>query len=94
MYVCKIVFYTTLIETDTYHSLNFILGSTLNLVFGLQLSMARIGSTVNMNVMVPIYDAVGKFMTPGHRTLGMALLVRVLFLIKNCENYFIQVCLV
>ncbi|CBY19241.1 unnamed protein product [Oikopleura dioica] len=50
-------------------------GSTLNLVFGLQLSMARIGSTVNMNVMVPLYNKCMDFMTFGNRTLGMALLI-------------------
>ena len=37
--------------------------------------MARIGSTVNMNVMGHVYEAVGSFMTPGHRTLGMALMI-------------------
>ena len=45
------------------------------LVFGLQLSMARIGSTVNMNVMVPLYNKCMDFMTYGNRTLGMALLI-------------------
>lgn len=50
-------------------------GSTLNFVFGLQLSMARIGSTVNMNVMVPLYNKCLDFMTFGPRNLGMALLI-------------------
>ena len=51
------------------------LGSLLNLVFGLQLAMARIGSTVNMNVMVPLYNKCQEFMTLGPHTLGMALLI-------------------
>ena len=50
-------------------------GSKLNLVFGLQLAMARIGSTVNMNVMVPLYNKCAEFMTLGPHTLGMALLI-------------------
>ena len=37
--------------------------------------MARIGSTVNMNVMVPLYNKCMEFMTYGNRTLGMALLI-------------------
>ena len=49
----------------------------MNLIFGLQLAMARIGSTVNMNVMQPLYqhcqDVIG--MSPGAHTLGMALLI-------------------
>ena len=47
----------------------------MNLVFGLQLAMARIGSTVNMNVMVPLYNKCQEFMTLGPHTLGMALLI-------------------
>nr|CAB3263790.1 major facilitator superfamily domain-containing protein 1 [Phallusia mammillata] len=46
-------------------------GSDLNLVFGLQLSMARIGSTVNMNVMGPVYSWVASF-CPSN-TLGVSL---------------------
>ena len=37
--------------------------------------MARIGSTVNMNVMVPLYNKCQEFMTLGPHTLGMALLI-------------------
>ncbi|XP_076824533.1 lysosomal dipeptide transporter MFSD1-like [Clavelina lepadiformis] len=44
----------------------------LNLVFGLQLSMARIGSTVNMNLMVPVYDWVENTFS-SDRTLGISL---------------------
>jgi len=50
-------------------------GSTLNLIFGLQLAMARIGSTVNMNVMQPLYKHCESFMSLGPHTLGMALLI-------------------
>ena len=65
-------------------------GSTLNLVFGLQLSMARIGSTVNMNVMIHVYNAVGEFMSAGHRTLGMALMVAA----GTCVFSFLCACVI
>lgn len=49
-------------------------GKELNFVFGLQLSMARIGSTVNFLVMEPIYSWVdGK--EDGHTTLGISLMI-------------------
>jgi MFS family permease len=47
--------------------------SELNFIFGLQLSMSRVGSTVNMNVMQPLYRALGSF--SGTSRLGMALLI-------------------
>ena len=46
----------------------------LNMVFGLQLSFARVGSTVNFNVMVPIYKAVNNHFS-GHQTLGVTLFI-------------------
>ncbi|KAH8241780.1 hypothetical protein KR026_011604 [Drosophila bipectinata] len=52
-------------------------GKELNMVFGLQLSVARFGSTVNFWVMQPIYDYVSKFYQ-GHRALGVVLLLATL----------------
>lgn len=49
-------------------------GKELNMVFGLQLSVARFGSTVNFWVMQPIYDYVSKFYTD-HRAIGVVLLL-------------------
>ncbi|CAG9767899.1 unnamed protein product [Ceutorhynchus assimilis] len=49
-------------------------GKELNMVFGLQLSFARIGSTVNFWVMEPIYDWVLKSFDGSH-ILGIALLI-------------------
>ncbi|RNA16812.1 major facilitator superfamily domain-containing 1 isoform X2 [Brachionus plicatilis] len=49
-------------------------GKELNLVFGLQLSIARLGSTVNLIVMSPIYDAISKTKS-GYECLGTALLI-------------------
>jgi len=49
-------------------------GKELNMVFGLQLSMARIGSTVNMNIMGPIYDLVKtNFNGPAYQLMGIVL---------------------
>ncbi|KAH8317227.1 hypothetical protein KR074_006608 [Drosophila pseudoananassae] len=52
-------------------------GKELNMVFGLQLSVARFGSTVNFWVMQPIYDYVSKSYQ-GHRALGVVLLLATL----------------
>ncbi|XP_071950210.1 lysosomal dipeptide transporter MFSD1-like [Antedon mediterranea] len=46
----------------------------LNMVFGLQLSFSRVGSTVNMNVMKPIYDATSDAL-PEYKKLAIALWV-------------------
>uniref|UniRef100_A0A669F9I1 Lysosomal dipeptide transporter MFSD1 n=1 Tax=Oreochromis niloticus TaxID=8128 RepID=A0A669F9I1_ORENI len=63
------------VAQNTY-AVNWFKGKELNLVFGLQLSMARVGSTVNMNIMGWIYnrvtDAVG---SPGHTVLGASLMI-------------------
>lgn len=48
-------------------------GKELNMVFGLQMSIARFGSTVNFWVMQPIYEYVHKFYPT--RTLGAVLLL-------------------
>lgn len=48
----------------------------LNFVFGLSLSMARIGSTVNMNTMVLLYKAIGnRFHVSGGTQMGAVLLI-------------------
>ncbi|KAK6195515.1 hypothetical protein SNE40_000928 [Patella caerulea] len=49
-------------------------GRELNMVFGLQLSFSRVGSTVNMNVMHPIYKAINAALD-GYKCLGVALYV-------------------
>ncbi|XP_002062411.4 major facilitator superfamily domain-containing protein 1 [Drosophila willistoni] len=51
-------------------------GKELNMVFGLQLSVARFGSTVNFWVMQPIYNYVsGLYNAKNHTVLGMVLLL-------------------
>uniref|UniRef100_A0A1A9VXR8 Lysosomal dipeptide transporter MFSD1 n=1 Tax=Glossina austeni TaxID=7395 RepID=A0A1A9VXR8_GLOAU len=48
-------------------------GKELNMVFGLQLSVARLGSTVNFWVMQPIYNYVKTYYP--HNTIGVVLLL-------------------
>ncbi|XP_077285994.1 lysosomal dipeptide transporter MFSD1-like isoform X2 [Arctopsyche grandis] len=43
-------------------------GKELNMVFGLQLSFARVGSTINFIVMEPLYNWVSTFTVGYHRT--------------------------
>ncbi|RXM31367.1 hypothetical protein EOD39_7090 [Acipenser ruthenus] len=63
------------VAQNTY-AVSWFKGKELNLVFGLQLSMARLGSTVNMNIMGWIYSSVkGLVGSPGHTTLGITLLI-------------------
>ena len=47
----------------------------LNLVFGLQLSLARVGSAVGINVMLPLYKGLASLGVSGHALLGLALFV-------------------
>lgn len=49
-------------------------GKELNMVFGLQLSFARVGSTVNFLVMEPIYKEVTKYYQ-GPRAIGVVLFI-------------------
>lgn len=52
-------------------------GKELNMVFGLQLSFARVGSTVNFMVMEPIYNYVNEFYQ-GPKAIGVVLLLATL----------------
>jgi hypothetical protein len=52
-------------------------GKELNMVFGLQLSFARVGSTVNFNVMEPLYKWVSKYYS-GHMCIGVVLIIGTL----------------
>ncbi|XP_075233186.1 lysosomal dipeptide transporter MFSD1-like isoform X2 [Lycorma delicatula] len=49
-------------------------GKELNMVFGLQLSFARVGSTVNFNVMDQLYNYVGYYFK-GYECLGVVLFI-------------------
>ncbi|KAM4887541.1 lysosomal dipeptide transporter MFSD1 isoform 2-T2 [Thomomys bottae] len=63
------------VAQNTY-AVSWFKGKELNLVFGLQLSMARIGSTVNMNLMGWLYSKVEALLgSAGHTTLGVTLMI-------------------
>lgn len=49
-------------------------GKELNMVFGLQLSFARVGSAVNFWVMEPLYDVVAESYS-GYECLGIVLFI-------------------
>ncbi|KAA0201581.1 hypothetical protein HAZT_HAZT003892 [Hyalella azteca] len=56
------------------YTVSWFKGKELNTVFGLMLSMARVGSTVNFLVMEPIYNWVDQTQD-GHVTLGITLAI-------------------
>ncbi|XP_021515300.1 major facilitator superfamily domain-containing protein 1 [Meriones unguiculatus] len=58
------------------YAVSWFKGKELNLVFGLQLSMSRIGSTVNMNLMGWLYGKIEASLgAAGHTTLGVTLMI-------------------
>ncbi|XP_076344249.1 lysosomal dipeptide transporter MFSD1-like [Tachypleus tridentatus] len=61
------------VAQNTY-AVSWFKGKELNMVFGLQLSFARVGSTVNFNVMQPIYKWIDKSYE-GYECLGIVLFV-------------------
>uniref|UniRef100_A0A665U4C4 Lysosomal dipeptide transporter MFSD1 n=1 Tax=Echeneis naucrates TaxID=173247 RepID=A0A665U4C4_ECHNA len=62
------------VAQNTY-AVNWFKGKELNLVFGLQLSMARLGSTVNMNIMGWVYSKIADLVGTGHTALGISLMI-------------------
>lgn len=69
-------------------------GKELNMVFGFQLSFARVGSTVNFIVMEPLYRYIkNQINVPNYQSLSVALLVgmyliKVIILLKSINLYF------
>nr|XP_058158572.1 major facilitator superfamily domain-containing protein 1-like [Dasypus novemcinctus] len=64
------------VAQNTY-AVSWFKGKELNLVFELQLTMARIGSTVNMNLMGWQYSKIEASLgSAGHTTLGVTLMIR------------------
>lgn len=61
------------VAQNTY-AVAWFLGRELNFVFGIQLSISRLGSTVNMLIMTPIYNAISEYKT-GYECLGYSLLI-------------------
>ncbi|CAD5122891.1 unnamed protein product [Dimorphilus gyrociliatus] len=69
----------SLCVTQNTYAVSWFKGKELNMVFGLQLSLSRVGSTVNMNTMKPLYDHLASFMGIGHHTLGITLFIAGVF---------------
>ena len=61
------------VAQNTY-AVSWFKGKELNMVFGLQLSFARLGSTVNFNVMGPLYTYVAQFYN-GFTCTGVVLMI-------------------
>lgn len=74
------------VAQNTY-AVSWFKGKELNMVFGLQLSFSRVGSTVNMVSMVPIYNWLGGG-KGGHTVLGGALWVGALFCLLSLVSAF------
>ncbi|XP_020611830.1 major facilitator superfamily domain-containing protein 1-like [Orbicella faveolata] len=64
------------VAQNTY-SVSWFKGKELNMVFGLQLSFSRVGSTINMNVNNPIYKGFVNHVNPteSYKALGMTLFI-------------------
>lgn len=62
-------------------------GKELNMVFGLQLSFSRFGSTVNFWVMEPIYKWVATYFV-GYERLGVTLFIGKQFLYPSWVHLY------
>lgn len=67
-------------------------GKELNMVFGLQLSFARVGSTVNFIVMEPIYKYVNQFYK-GPTCIGVVLMFASITCVVSMMSALILGCL-
>jgi len=61
------------VAQNTY-AVSWFKGKELNMVFGFQLSVARVGSTVNFVLMEPLFNYIGQF-HDGATTVGWSLLI-------------------
>ena len=62
--------------TSNMRAVKWFKGKELSMVFGLQLSIARAGSTINFNVMQPLYDWLHTSQGySGHKCLGIAFMI-------------------
>ncbi len=61
------------VAQNTY-AVSWFKGKELNMVFGFQLSIARVGSTVNFLLMEPLYKNIAQW-AEGHTALGYTLLI-------------------
>ena len=61
------------VAQNTY-AVSWFKGKELNMVFGFQLSVARVGSTVNFSLMAPLYKYISQWYNP-HTAVGWTLMV-------------------
>ena len=81
--MCSVGGESLAVAQNTY-TVSWFKGRELNTVFGLMLSMARIGSTVNFLSMEPIYNWVATF-SEGYTTLGLSLVIgEMALLLRKC----------
>lgn len=71
------------------YAVNWFQGKALNMVFGLQLSFSRVGSTLAMVSMQPIYESVNKTIH-GHTCLGIALMIGACVCVFSLFNAFMM----
>ncbi|KAM9231870.1 lysosomal dipeptide transporter MFSD1 isoform 3-T3 [Leptosomus discolor] len=82
------------VAQNTY-AVSWFKGKELNLVFGLQLSMARIGSTVNMNIMGWIYSRVRDLLGyTGPSTLGLTLMIGEVIKLTDVKDFSVSLWLI
>ncbi|XP_072111550.1 lysosomal dipeptide transporter MFSD1 isoform X2 [Mobula birostris] len=75
------------VAQNTY-AVSWFKGKELNLVFGLQLSMARLGSTVNMNIMEWIYSRAAVMVgCTGYKTLGISLMIGEVIKLTDVKDF-------
>ena len=70
-------------------------GKELNMVFGLQMSFARVGSTVNFALMQPLYNYINQYYK-GYTCTGIVLFIGKIFflnilLVEYVVFYFISI---
>ena len=75
------------VAQNTY-AVSWFKGKELNMVFGFQLSVARVGSTVNFSLMAPLYKYISQWYEP-HTAVGWTLMVAGL----TCIMSFLCACL-
>lgn len=73
LWYCRIGGESLAVAQNTY-AVSWFKGKELNMVFGLQMSFARLGSTVNFNVMSPLYNYISQYYT-GYVCTGVVLML-------------------
>ncbi|KAG2462976.1 MFSD1 protein, partial [Polypterus senegalus] len=82
------------VAQNTY-AVSWFKGKELNLVFGLQLSMARLGSTVNMNIMGWVYSRIESTLGhSGYTALGITLMIGEVIKLTDVKDFSLSLWLI